>query len=450
MSASRTASLLLLAILACALTNEHPQAHAATRDSRIDQLLSDISAERLAADVRALAAFGTRHLYSETASPTRGIGAARDWIRRRFEEAGPRLRVDFDTYQVAAQGGRLPRDVELRNVLAVLPGRTARRLYVTAHYDSVARRTDGSAGASGFDWTRADNDAPGANDDGSGTALVIELARAFARSPMEFDATIVFAALAGEEQGLVGSALHAARAQHEGLRIDAVLNNDIVGNATGGNGIADASRVRVFSDGPEDSASRQIARYVRAAAMRYQPGHEVVLVARADRFGRGGDHLSFNHRGFPAVRVTEAREHYARQHTVNDTPDGVDPEYLQRNARVNAAALASLALAPAAPDVRTERGGPHLERGSSGYDATLSWAASSGAVGYAVYWRRAWTPDWEHRLDVGAVTETVLPGVSVDDVVIGVAAVGETGHESLVSAYVNPARAAPEIKTTAH
>ena len=184
--------------------------------------------------------------------------------------------------------------------------------------------------------------------------------------------------------------------------------------------------------------------------MRYQPGHEVVLVARADRFGRGGDHLSFNHRGFPAVRVTEAREHYARQHTVNDTPDGVDPEYLQRNARVNAAALASLALAPAAPDVRTERGGPHLERGSSGYDATLSWAASSGAVGYAVYWRRAWTPDWEHRLDVGAVTEAVLPGVSVDDVVIGVAAVGETGQESLVSAYVNPARAASEIKTTAH
>ena len=290
---------------------------------------------------------------------------------RRVREGQPRLQVAFDTYQVVAQGQRLPRDVELRNVVAVLPGASPRRIYVSAHYDTVARRTDGGGGETGFDWTRADNDAPGANDDGSGTALVIELARVFAQSGLQFDATIVFIALAGEEQGLVGAKLHAQRAAAEGWRIDAVLNNDIVGNSRGGTGASEGDRVRVFSEGPEDSPSRQVARYVRRVAMRYQPGHEVTLVARADRFGRGGDHTAFNQHGFAGVRVTEANEAYQRQHTVADTADGVDPSYLQRNARVNAAALAGLALAPPAPVVVNERGAPRLSRGASGYDAAL-------------------------------------------------------------------------------
>jgi hypothetical protein len=438
----------LLVVAAVLVTALYPlSAQTPTLDPAVVRVIADVSAERLAADVRTLAGFGTRHLYSDTASTTRGIGAAREWIRAEFAKASPRLQVAFDTYQVVAQGTRLPRDVELRNVVALLPGASLRRIYVTAHYDTVARRADGAGGETGFDWTRADNDAPGANDDGSGTALVIELARVFAQSDIRFDATLVFVAFAGEEQGLVGAQLHAQRAAAEGWQLDAVLNNDIVGNSRGGTGSSDGDRVRVFSEGPEDSPSRQIARYVRRAAMRYQPGHDVTLVARADRFGRGGDHTAFNQHGFAGVRLTEANEAYQRQHTVADTPDGVDPSYLQRNARVNAAALASLALAPSAPVVVNERGAPRLSRGTSGHDAVLSWTASPGAVGYRITWRQTWATDWEHELTVGAVTETTLPLLSVDDVVIGVAAIGPGGHESLVSAYVVPARPETTIQT---
>jgi hypothetical protein len=439
MLAMRRLAVAVLVLLPCAAT-------AQDRDPSVEQIVAAVSAERLAHDVRALAGFGTRQLYSDTVSPTRGIGAARDWIREQFVQAGPRLEVSFDTYQVAAQGDRLPRDVELRNVVAVLPGRSARRLYVTGHYDSVARRPDGTGDKDGFDWTRADNDAPGANDDGSGTALVIELARVFARSGLQFDATLVFVAFAGEEEGLVGATLHAGRAAAEHWTIDAVLNNDIVGGSHGGDDVIETGRVRVFSEGPEDSASRAIARYVRRQAALYVPGHEVVLAARADRFGRGGDHSPFNQEGYGAVRLTEARENYARQHSVLDTPDGVDAHYLQRNARVNAAALASLALAPPAPTVVDERHRPTVTRGESGYDARLVWTPSPGAAGYRIFWRKAWATDWEHEFTIVSATAATLPGVSIDDVVLGVAAVDEAGHESLVSAYVMPAR--PKLKVT--
>jgi len=431
-----TAAALLCSCLATAQTP--------SRDPDVETIVAAVSADRLAHDVQTLAAFGTRHLYSDTTSATRGIGAAREWIRQQMVAAGPRLQVEFDTYQVAAQGGRLPRDVELRNVVAVLPGRSPRRVYVTGHYDSVARRTDGTGDRDGFDWSRADNDAPGANDDGSGTALVMELARAFAQSGVQFDATLVFVAFAGEEEGLVGSTLLAGRASAAHWTIDAVLNNDIVGGSHGGDGVVDTSRVRVFSDGPEDSPSRSIARYVRRQAALYAPSQEVVLAARSDRFGRGGDHSPFSQEGFGAVRLTEARENYARQHSVQDTPEGVDPAYLQRNARVNAAALASLALAPPAPTVVDERGRPTLTRGETGYDAHVSWQPSPGATAYRILWRRAWATDWEHERTVAAVTEATLPGVSIDDVVIGVAALDARGHESLVSAYVVPVR--PPLK----
>jgi len=409
-------------------------------DPVVMRLVTAADESRIAETVRTLAAFGTRQLYSDTSSPIRGIGAAREWIRRQFVAASPRLQVSFDTYRVAAQGGRLPRDVELRNVVAVLPGKSPRRVYVTGHYDSVARRTDGQGGTSGFDWARADNDAPGANDDGSGTAVVLEAARVLAGSGVAFDATLVFVAFAGEEQGLVGATLHAARAVQEGWRIDALLNNDIVGGSRGGAGVSDAGQVRVFSQPPEDSPSRQIARYVCRQAARYQPGHTVTLIARADRFGRGGDHTPFNQQGFAAVRITEARENYARQHTVDDTPDGVDAAYLLRNVRVNIAALASLALAPQAPVVTDDEGVPRLSRGASGYDAQLTWTASEGAVGYRVFWRAAWAPDWQHELTFGPVTELTLPGVSIDNVVIGVAAVGAGGNESLTAVYGMPER----------
>jgi hypothetical protein len=292
-----------------------------------------------------------------------------------------------------------------------------------------------------------DNPAPGANDDGSGTVLTMELARVFAESGIEFDATLVFIAFAGEEEGLVGASLHAAKAAAEKTPIEAVFNNDIVGGAVGGNGIVNAETVRVFADGPEDSPSRQLARHVRAAAARYVPSHRVELVARHDRFSRGGDHTAFNQHGFSGIRFTEANENYSRQHTVNDTIDGVSFPYLARNARVNTAAVATLALAPPAPVVVNERGAPMLARDPSGYDARLQWHPSAGAVTYRIYWRPAWGPDWIHSALVGNVTEYVMPNVSIDDYVFGVAAVGPGGHESLVTAYVNPPRGTIEIKT---
>jgi hypothetical protein len=356
--------------------------------------------------------------------------------------------VAFDTYEVAKQGERITRDVELRNVVALLPGRTARRIYITGHYDSVARvpPAAGETGLGHFDWAEADLPAPGADDDASGVAVTLELARVFAQSGVTFDATLAFVAFAGEEQGLVGSTLHAQKALTDGLRIDAVLNNDIVGGAVGGDGRADTARVRVFSDGPEDGPSRQLARHVRRQAALYVPGHEVVLIARADRFGRGGDHTPFNQRGVAGIRVTESRELYEHQHSVDDTPDGVSSSYLARNARVNAAAAAVLALAPIAPRVDDEKERPLLTRGQSGYDAELHWAASPGAAGYVVFWREAWNVDWQHERRVSG-TELVLPNLSIDDHVFGVAAVDAAGNESLVSAYRMASRSAEAIRT---
>ncbi|HWP98971.1 MAG TPA: M20/M25/M40 family metallo-hydrolase, partial [Vicinamibacterales bacterium] len=327
-------------------------------DPRIVSIVGAVSEERLQALLRRLVAFGTRHTLSSTDSPERGIGAARQWIHGELARSSPRLRVAFDAHRLAPQGERVPREVDVRNVVAVLPGRSARRVYVTAHYDSLARRprTPGSPAAAESGRASFDDPAPGANDDGSGTVLVMELARVFAQSGVEFEATLVFAAFAGEEQGLLGARAHARAAAAAGVPIEAVFNNDIVGNSRRGDGVPDGGRVRVFSEGPEDSPSRQLARFIRRWAARYVPGHAVELVARHDRFGRGGDHLAFNEHGYAAVRLTEAAEDYARQHTVEDTIDGVDFAYLARNARVNAAAVAVLALAPPAPIVERTAG----------------------------------------------------------------------------------------------
>src|SRR4051812_15690670 len=318
-------------------------------DPRIATLVAEVSPARLEATLRKLESFQTRHLLSATDTPGRGIGAARQWILDEMKSYSPRLQVSFDTYRIPRQGERVTREVELRNVMAVLPGRTARRFYVSGHYDTVARLVPappppptppshsrrrarpspapspspspaGPVSASGgFDWTSGDNPAPGVNDDGSGTALTMELARVFAQSGLEFDATLVFICFAGEEEGLVGAKLHAQRAEAEKLRIDGVLNNDIVGNAVGGQGVKDTGSVRVFSEGPEDSPSRQLARAVRRDAALYAPEQRVRLIARYDRFGRGGDHIAFNDHGYAGVRFTESKENYSHQHTVEDT-----------------------------------------------------------------------------------------------------------------------------------
>lgn len=424
-------------------------------DPRIQKLVDMVSERRLSELLTTLQSFETRNTMSSTHSTTRGIGAARQWILDEMKRSSARLQVSFDPHQLPKQGERITRDVDLRNVMAVLPGRSPRRIYVSGHYDSLARRpqqrapTGSSDGqpAPTFDWANADNVAPGANDDGSGTALTMELARVFGESGLEFDATLVFIAFAGEEQGLIGARAHAQRAQADTVSIDAVFNNDIVGNPTGGTGITDAETVRVFSEGPEDSRSRQLARFIKRQAARYVPAHQVRLVARHDRFGRGGDHTAFNQLGYAGVRFTESNENYARQHSIEDTIDGVSFPYLARNARVNAAGVAVMALAPPAPGVADDRGRPTLDRRPSGYDARLRWRASPGAAGYRVFWRDAWTPDWQHEIDVGNVTEFVLKDVSIDDYVFGVAAVGPGGHESMVAAYVNPPRQEQRVIT---
>jgi hypothetical protein len=323
---------------------------------------------------------------------------------------------------------------------------------VGAHYDTIAALVEpppnaGPPGGAGIHWNVADNPAPGANDDGSGTVLTMELARVFAQSGLDFDATLVFIAFAGEEEGLIGAHLHAEKARAEKIAIDAVFNNDIVGGFSGGTGRRNTDAVRVFSEGPEDSPSRQLARHIRKEAARYAPAHRVVLIARYDRFGRGGDHIAFNERGFAGVRFAEANENYARQHRVEDTIEAVSFPYLAMNARVNAAGVATLALAPPAPVVSSPHGAPMLTRGASGYDALLRWQPAPGATGYRVYRRQTWSLDWEDPVALGGVTEYTLPNVSIDDFVFGVSAVGPGGHESLVSAYVNPPRRPTTVKT---
>ncbi|MEP7118442.1 MAG: M20/M25/M40 family metallo-hydrolase [Acidobacteriota bacterium] len=422
-------------------------------DPRVQQIVAAVSEARLRALAARLVAFGTRESMSNTTSPTRGIGAARQWIHDELARSGARLRVSFDTHLIAPQG-RFTTQTELRNVMAVLPGRTARRIYVSGHYDSLNLGSGGqqalNAAGGSNPQARADFDhqaeAPGANDDGSGTVLTMELARVFAESEVQFDATLVFICWAGEEQGLVGSSAHAQRLAADQVPVEADFNNDIVGNSHGGNGVSDAETVRVYSVGPEDSMSRSLARFVAGTAAVYVPSHRIRLMAREDRFGRGSDHSSFTRQGFPAIVFREANENFAKQHTAADTLEGVDFAYLAQNARVNAASAAALALAPPAPKVTSDTGANLLTRGASGYDAQLKWNAAPGAAAYRIYWRDTWSNDWQHRQTIGNVTEFVLPGVSIDDFVFGVAAVAADGHESLTSAYISPARQSADVK----
>ena len=416
-------------------------------DFRLEQTLTQVSDARLRATVERLASFGTRHTLSDTTSPTHGIGAARQWIHDELRRSSPNLQVGFETYQVPRQG-RILRDAEVRNIIALLPGRTPRRIYVTAHYDSVSI---GAGGQHGWNLLtsstpdaqdpqlRPDQDfnaaAPGANDNGSGTALVMELARVLATSGIAFEATLVFVLWGGEEQGLFGSGLHVKQLTPD-TPVVAVLNSDVVGNPRGGGGSVDASRVRVYAAGPDDSPSRSLMHYVARVASLYVPGHRVHTLARTDRFRRGSDHTSFSDAGYAAVVFRESSEDFSRQHGPNDTADGVDVTYLAQNARVNAAAAVALALAPPSPRITSEQNRPLLGRTPTGYDAHLRWHPSPGALGYRIYWRDAWSRDWQQTATVGGdVAEHIIPGVSIDDHVFGVAAIGSAGHESLVAVY---------------
>jgi Zn-dependent M28 family amino/carboxypeptidase len=409
-------------------------------------MVAEIDGERMHALVTALAGFGTRHTLSRTHDPKRGIGAAREFLHRELQQAGSRLQVRFDPHAVQPDGRRIPQAVDVVNVVATLPGSmpsaAARHYYVVGHYDSRAS-----------DPLDAKSDAPGANDDASGVAVVTELARVMASR--SFDATIVFMATAAEEQGLIGADRHARAARQAGIDIRGVLSNDIVGDPTAPSGAKHDAEVRVFSasldawlldedlervrtlSATNDSPSRQLARFVDTVARWHALPVQAKLVFRHDRFLRGGDHTAFNASGYPAVRFCEVEENYARQHQdvrtegevqFGDLPEHVDATYLAGVARINAAALAHLANAPSTPT------GARIVTAELTNDTTLRWDASPepDVAGYEVVWRDTTSPQWEHTEDVGEVTEATLP-LSKDNVFFGVRAYDGDGYRSPVA-----------------
>jgi hypothetical protein len=427
----------LLAMLATTtgLVHLYAQAPHMRLNPVVEEIVAEISEDRIAAHLKKLESFGTRHIASEKDDAKRGIGAAQRWLHQEFSSYSPRLEVHYDSF-VAKKAARVPEDFELANVVALLPGKLHRDRYVivSAHYDTIVM--DGSTpGEQEF--------APGVNDDGSGVAAVLELARVM--SKREFDKSILFIAFSAEEVGLLGSRDYAKRARARKEQIEAVLNNDIIGNDRAGNGHSASGVVRLFSDGPEDSGSRSLARYVKEVAERYVPSMKVDLVFRADRFSRGGDHTPFHREGFAGVRFTTASENYAHQHTITDTFENVSVPYNTRVARMNAAVLASLALAPAPPSVTTERTegerrtrSARIGRGPSRYDAALQWSQPEGdsdIAGYIVTVRSTTSALWEKEIWVGDTQSYTMPDVSIDDKVFGVRAVDKDGNCSLISAY---------------
>jgi hypothetical protein len=439
-------------------------------DPAIQKMLGEISRDRIATTMQKLASFDTRGNFSDPGQTDRGIGAARRWIFDQFRSYSPRLDVAFDPYKVKKQGTRILRNVEVVNVLAVLPGTTQpdKRIIVGAHYDSlnIVRKAGAPEVTPEGGEPTADDvidfeksveaTAPGVTDNAAGTALVMELARVM--SQYKFEKTIVFIAFSGEEIGLVGSTLYAAKAKDQKTQIEAVLNNDVVGVAVAGDGHAESGLVHVFSEEPADSPSRELARYIRETAQRYVPGFRAEPVFRHDRFARGGDHTPFTAAGFAAVRFTSAAENLGIQHTANDTFDKSSPDYATSVARINGAALASLALAPSAPETTREvltgaakgRRTPTVSRGKSRYDAVLRWKDAPGddLAGYAIVLRSSTAPFWEQQTFVGKVTEYTLPGLSIDDVIFGVKAIDNEGHESLVAPWIAAPNVLRQYETT--
>ena len=418
-------------------------------DPQIAAALRQISVARIQSTIEKLVSFQTRSTLSAqdpaSIASGRGIGAARDWIKSEFEryarDCDGCLEVKQDSFN-EVPGGRIPKPTDITNVYAVMKGsdpeRATRIVLVTGHYDS--RNSENLDGT---------NLAPGANDDGSGTAVSLECARVL--SHMKFPATIIFLTVAGEEQGLNGSHHFAQMAKSAGWDIEAVLNNDIVGGDRSSQ--QDTSVVRLFSEGvpiaatdaelrqirnlggESDSTSRQLARYVADVGRTYDAGLKPMLVFRLDRYLRGGDHSSFNEQGYAAVRFTEFREDYNHQHQnvrsengveFGDLPKFVDFDYVANVARLNAATLASLASAPA-PPAKVRLLTSKLEN-----DSTLTWDPPPGghAASYEVLWRPTTSSDWEHARSVGNVTRTTLP-TSKDNVIFAVLAVDGQGHRSM-------------------
>jgi hypothetical protein len=416
-------------------------------NGEVARIVSEIAPRGIERTVRQLVAFGTRSTLSEQNNPARGIGAARDWIYNEFlkikEQSGGRLTVEKQTF-VQPIAPRVPVPTSITNVVARLEGslpNPEKRLYVVSgHYDSMCTSP-----------TDAQCDAPGANDDASGVAAVLEMARVM--SKYKFEATIIFMAVAGEEQGLLGSTWYAEQAKQKGWNVEAMFTNDIIGSSLGGNGVHDASTVRVFSEGvpsnetPEeatvrrgvggenDSTSRQLARFIKEVGERYVSGMKVTLIYRRDRYLRGGDHIPFLERGFPAVRFCEPNEDYRHQHQNVRTENGVrygdlpefdDFAYIAQVARVNAAALAMLALAPVTP-----RNAGIVTRQLTN-DTELHWDANTepDLAGYEIVWRDTTSPVWTGSRFIGNVSSYTMPGMSKDNYLFGVRAVDKAGNRS--------------------
>ncbi|HEY0995218.1 MAG TPA: HAD family acid phosphatase [Gemmatimonadaceae bacterium] len=439
-------------------------------DPRIHDVVASASPARIEADIRRLVAFGTRHTLSDTMSTTRGIGAARRWIydefRRISASCGGCLEVRYVSEVVKGNPqSRIRQDLNVVNVIAIQRGKVDPNRYVLLSGDIDSRVSD---------VMNATADSPGANDNASGVAATLEAARLLTK--YQPDASIVYAALSGEEQGLFGGETVARLARSEGWDLEAVINNDMVGNTAGIDSVVENTRARVFAPGLPptmtaaelrrvlttggelDTPSRQLARYIASVAERYFPHLTVDIIYRLDRFGRGGHHTPFFNQGFPAVRLMEAHENYDRQHqdlrTENgvrygDVIEGVDFPYAAKMTALDAATLISLAWAPATPDSVSIRGAVQPS-------TTLRWKPVNAPdlAGYRVYWRRPTDANWTQSRFVGTVTEFTLKNVVIDDYFFGVAAVDREGHESLVAfpgaVSADPRRtvAAPPAATT--
>ncbi len=413
------------------------------------EIIQNVSEDRIEKDIRKLVSFGTRHTLSETASDTRGIGAARRWIKSEFDkisaECGGCLEVSMQrTLEKGNAKTRIIKDTEVVNVLAIKRGTTFPNRYIIMAGDIDSRVSDP------LNYT---DDSPGANDNASGMAGVIEAARVL--SKYSFESSILLVGLSGEEQGLYGGKHLAAKAVEEGWEIIGVLNNDMIGNIEGVDGVIDNRTFRIFSEptspqdndfqkrmrryygGEVDGISRQLARYVYTVTKKYMPELNPMMIYRLDRFGRGGHHRPFCDAGFAGIRIMEAHENYNRQHqdiriedgvAYGDVIEGVNFEYAKKLTTVNALALAALASAPPAPQNVAISGAVKAS-------TTLYWDEVDGSnpAGYKVYFRDTTSPTWDHYYEVDKdATEYTLEGIVIDNYFFGVAAVGEDGNESMV------------------
>ncbi len=436
-------------LLIITVSVSHAQPTPPQTDPRHYEIISAVSAERLERDITALANFGTRHTLSDTTSDTRGIGAARRWIKTQFEqiakECGGCLEVSWLRNTVKGDPKtRIKKDTEIVSVMAIQRGSVHPNRYIIMSGDIDSRVTD---------VLNATSDSPGANDNATGMAGAMEAARVL--SKYQFPTSIIYVGLSGEEQGLFGGKYMAQVAKEQNWDIVGVLNNDMIGNIEGIDGVIDNRTFRIFSEptpvtetererrmrrfygGEVDGISRQLARYVHRQTTTYMPEMNPMLIYRLDRFGRGGHHRPFNDEGFAGIRIMEAHENYNRQHQdirkengieYGDVLSGVDFDYCKKLTAVNAIALAGIAWAPLQPK-NVKIGG--AVRPST----TLRWDKTddTNLAGYKVYWRETTSPQWEYSRYVGNVNEFTLEGIVIDNYLFGVTAVGKDGNESVVA-----------------